>query len=163
MEEKTIVEKVINCICIGACCCPYVRTQYNLRKDMNLGDLDIKNIVKEVEKEFDITIDDEMFAKIQTVQDLLEVVSRLLHAKRAVKKTDECIRIWVDGGFSPDFELKGEQRFKEDLDLNWMGVKVIAEDIENALYITITDDEINAVKIVSDLRSLVAAKVTKRD
>jgi len=58
-----------------------IRTDTNLRSDVDIDSFDFLMIINALEDEFDITIDEDDFAKVNNVNDIAE----LLHSKYEVK------------------------------------------------------------------------------
>lgn len=70
--EKKVINIVKNCLCS-----PKVKLTDSLLKDLGADSLDLVDIMLRLEKEFDITIVDSDYSRLNTVQDLIDLVNNL--------------------------------------------------------------------------------------
>ena len=88
MENKTIKETIIEKV-HDFCNCDNITSESKIMHDLGFDSLDIIELMMELEKEFNILIDDDKIPKNCTVQDIIDEVSRLINAKNGKYQASE--------------------------------------------------------------------------
>ena len=83
MENKNLTpeqqQKLVDIIVRISICSPSeVVAEADLRNDLGMDSLDYVELDMDIEKEFGITIEDEILEAVRTVKDVFEAVSKLL-------------------------------------------------------------------------------------
>lgn len=69
--------KIIDIIQKTAIISKEIKTTDNLLSDLGLDSLDAVEVIMEIEKEFNISIADDVWSKIHTVQDIIDEVEKI--------------------------------------------------------------------------------------